>query len=230
MKRKEWFRRVRGPVVAFGSLALVGAALAIWTWTRPLNAERLPVYGTIPAFSLVERSERVITPSDLLGKVSVVDFFYTRCTETCPLQSAYLARLQTDLSSVPDALLVSITVDPDHDNPAVLTAYAARFHAHPRRWLFLTGPRAAIYRLAVEGFHLAAFTSSRTQPEASWARLGPPEAWAHEAAKSTIIQLVHASRFAVVDRQARIRSYVDSVDADVVEHLTKVVHQALAER
>lgn len=146
--RRVWFRRVRALVAGAGVLGLVVGALAARAWMHPRGPGPLPVYATLPDFSLVERSARAITRSDLLGKVSVVDFFYTRCTEACPLLSAYLARLQSDLSGVPDALLVSITVDPVHDSPEVLTAYAAQFHANPRRWLFLTGPRAAIYQLA----------------------------------------------------------------------------------
>jgi len=89
------------------------------------------VYGAVPDFELMERSGRSITRADLLGKVSVVDFFYTRCTDSCPLQSAHLARLQADLGGARDLLLISITVDPDHDDRDALASYAARFHADP---------------------------------------------------------------------------------------------------
>jgi protein SCO1/2 len=167
----------------------------------------------------------------LLGRVSIVDFFYTRCTETCPLQSAYLARLQNDATLDPSVLLVSITVDPDYDTPAVLASYASQFRADGRRWLFLTGPRDAIYRLAVEGFGLAAFSARGTDRIFAHAGLGPRAAWAHneEAAGATMIRLVHASRFAVLDKAGRIRDYVDGTDPATVDELLSVVHQALRE-
>jgi protein SCO1 len=209
-------------------MLVVAVTLGAWTW-RLRTSQPLEAYGSVPDFSLTERSGRTVTRSDLVGKVSVVDFFYTRCPDTCPLQSAHLARLQTELAQVPDALFVSVTVDPDHDTAGVLGDYAARFNADPRRWLFLTGPRDAIYRLAVDGFHLAAIASvrpedrelSRRRDRASvWGWISPPGAWAHGKEPETkIIQLVHASRFALVDRQAQIRGYFDGADWDDVKRL-----------
>ncbi len=206
--------------LAVTALVLTAVAVAAWGWLRHVNADRLEVYGAVPDFSLVERSGRTVTRAALLRKVSVVDFFYTRCPDTCPLQSAHLARLQAELSGVPDVLLVSITLDPDHDTRAVLSEYAARFRAEPSRWLFLTGPREAIYRLAVDGFHLAATASHHAVPESRWAWLRPASAWAQEQqAGPKIIQLVHGSRFALVDRQARIRGYFDGTDWESIEQL-----------
>jgi protein SCO1/2 len=173
----------------------------------------------------------VITRADLLGKVSVVNFFYTRCGDSCPLQSANLARLQADLRGESDLMLISITVDPDHDDRAALTSYAARFHADPSRWLFLTGPRRDIYRLAVNGFHLAVIAAARSGRATAWAWMGPAAAAAHDdAASSNIIRLVHASRFALVDRRARIRGYFDGVDWDDIERLRGALGRLLRGR
>jgi cytochrome oxidase Cu insertion factor (SCO1/SenC/PrrC family) len=112
------------------------------------------VYGRVPEFSLTERSGRLVEASNLQGKVWIADFIYTHCTDTCPLQSAQMARLQTEYRDTPDLRLVSITVDPGRDTPQVLARYAARFGADPARWLFLTGEKGAIFRLAREGFRL----------------------------------------------------------------------------
>src|SRR5262249_56757143 len=103
-------------------------------------------------------------------------FFYTRCTDSCPLQSAQQARLQADLGGARDLLLISITVDPDHDDRDALASYAARFHADPNHWLFLTGPRPDIYRLAVNGFHLAVIAARPSYSKRlshRWDRLPP---------------------------------------------------------
>jgi len=120
---------------------------------RPL--EQLGNFGVVPEFTLIERSERRITRNDLLGRVWVVNFFYASCLDTCPLQSAEMANLQHDLTDAPDVRLVSISIDPDHDTPEILRAYAQRVGADPQRWLFLTGEKAAIVRLAQDGFHLS---------------------------------------------------------------------------
>src|SRR5574341_926251 len=157
---------IRSPLIAIwsGALLLGLVGLAVWTWqgARPgprlaadESLEGLQVFGTLPDFSLVERSGRRVTLADLRGKVWVADFIYTHCTDTCPLQSAEMARLQADLKGEPDLRLVSITVDPAQDTPAVLAEYAARFGADRDRWLLLTGKKQAIYTLTQKGFLLS---------------------------------------------------------------------------
>jgi len=217
-------------LLAIALLVVIGGAVASWVGWRPVAVPQLEVYGLVPDFSLKERAGRTVTRAELLGKVSVVNFFYTRCPDTCPLQSAHLARLQAELNAR-NLRFVSITVDPDYDTIAVLGAYAARFHADPGRWLFLTGPRAAIYALAVNGFHLAAIVSRAPAFRPAWTWAAPTMAWAHdEAAEPKIIQLVHGSRFAVVDRHARIRGYFDGTDWDAVKRMRADLLPLLTER
>ena len=142
---------------------VVVAGLGVWSLLtqqpitqlmRGQGAPVLPVYGMVPDFTLVERSGRPVRLEDLHGKVWIASFIFTHCPDECPLMTAELARLQSDFAEVSDLRLVSITVDPDRDTPAVLSQYAAQFHADPERWLFLTGDKRVIYQLAREGFRL----------------------------------------------------------------------------
>lgn len=110
----------------------------------------------LPEFRLLERDGRSVTRRDLLGKVTVVTFIFTRCTDSCPLQTARMAQLQRELADEPDLRLVSVTVDPEHDTPAVLAAYAARVGADPRRWLFLTGQAQDVWRFMGDALSLPA--------------------------------------------------------------------------
>src|SRR5918996_471470 len=112
------------------------------------SLEKLDVYGTVPQFSLTERSGCVVSRDDLRGNVWVANFIYTKCTETCPTQSLQVARLQAEFAGAPDLRLVSITVDPRNDTREVLTTYAERYSADRQRWLFLTGDKREIYCLA----------------------------------------------------------------------------------
>ena len=152
-------------VLLLGVLAalLIGQGLRIGRHERqdrPL--EGLQVLWPVPDFSLTERSGRRVALADLRGTVWIANFIYTHCTDTCPLQSAAMARLQADLSSEPDVRLVSITVDPDQDTPDVLAEYATRFGADRDRWLFLTGEKKIIYALAQGGFRLGAVDPAET--------------------------------------------------------------------
>jgi cytochrome oxidase Cu insertion factor (SCO1/SenC/PrrC family) len=92
--------------------------------------------------------------ADMEGKVWIASFIFTNCPDECPLMTAEMAQFQSDWAHVPDLRLVSISVDPERDTPAVLSQYADRFNADPERWLFLTGDKRAIYHLAREGFRL----------------------------------------------------------------------------
>ncbi|MDR7553949.1 MAG: SCO family protein [Armatimonadota bacterium] len=171
----------------------------------PGTLETLGTYGAVPDFALTERSGRRVTRADLLGKVWLATFIYTQCTETCPLQTARVARLQTEFASESDLVFVSITVDPERDTPAALAAYAERYGADPARWWFLTGDKRAIYRLASEGFRLGVVDpDDPTPPRVLRQWLGPAPALAAHGSKGLVM---HSSRFVLVDRQARIRAY-----------------------
>lgn len=83
---------------------------------------------------------------DLLkGKKVLINFIYAQCEESCPLDTANMARVQKLLAAHVgrDAFMYSITLDPEHDTPQVLKEYAAQFNAGPG-WLFLTGKREDI--------------------------------------------------------------------------------------
>ncbi|MGH7320707.1 MAG: SCO family protein [Candidatus Rokuibacteriota bacterium] len=191
--------------------------------------EALGMYGDVPDFSLTERSGRVITRADLLGTVWIANFIYTQCTETCPLQTAELARLQGEFQAETDLRLVSITVDPERDTRAALSAYAERYGADPVRWLFLTGDKRAIYRFAKEGFRLGVVDPDDPGAQAgSLLRfLSPRPAWATHGSKGLIM---HSARLVLVDRQARIRAYHLPNDDQSLERLRRNLKAVLRER
>lgn len=190
--------------------ALVAVALGTGFWLRqearravweekPL--EGLRIYGTVPDFSLIERSGRPVTLADLKGKIWIANFIYTNCPDTCPIQSAQMKELQTEFMSEKDLRLVSITVDPKRDTARVLSEYANRFGASLERWFFLTGEREMIYRLAQEGFRLAAAEI----PDETRGASGATHA--------------HSPRFVLVARNSEIRGYYTSTDAEAMARL-----------
>ncbi|HMF98367.1 MAG TPA: SCO family protein [Vicinamibacterales bacterium] len=79
------------------------------------------------------------------GKTVAIDLIYTTCQYACPLETARLAQVQRVLGDRVgrDIFFYSITIDPDHDTPAVLKEYAAKYHVGPG-WTFLTGRAADI--------------------------------------------------------------------------------------
>jgi cytochrome oxidase Cu insertion factor (SCO1/SenC/PrrC family) len=215
-------RRLLSLGAAALGVALIGGVLASnWRQPRSLPAEgtveTLADYGLVPDFRLTERGGSTVTLAGLRGKVWLANFIYTECTETCPLQSLQVQRLQEEFAGARDLRFVSITVDPSHDTPEVLQRYAERYGADPERWLFLTGPKPAILALAKDGFKLGV---SDAGPAAwsgvpSWP-LGPGPAFASHGSGGLIL---HSARFVLVDRQARIRAYHRTDDPDSLARL-----------
>ena len=103
--------------------------------------------GYFPNVELTTQDGKVVRFYDDLikGKIVALDLIYTTCQYACPLETARLAQVQKLLGDRmgKDVFFYSITIDPDHDTPAVLKEYGEKFGAGPG-WLFLTGKQADI--------------------------------------------------------------------------------------
>lgn len=161
--------------------SLVGMMLAFGGCAGRLP---LPVLGEVPPFQLTSQTGDTVDRQSLDGHVWVADFIFTSCPGPCPRMSSQMHQIQTATAGTPDVKLVSFTVDPAHDTPAVLAAYGKHFLAQPGRWYFLTGPQTRLDEIGRDGFKLNAVDGS----------------------------LDHSTRFVLVDRVARIRAYYASSD------------------
>ena len=112
----------------------------------PGQPSSLPRIGPAPALALTTQDQERLSLSDLGGKVVLVTFIYTSCTDTCPLLTGKLAGVREKLGADfgVQAHFLSVTVDPERDTPDVLRAYGQRFRADPSGWAFLTGTPAEI--------------------------------------------------------------------------------------
>jgi cytochrome oxidase Cu insertion factor (SCO1/SenC/PrrC family) len=170
----------------------------------------LPVLFQAPDWSLTDQTGRPFASSNLAGRVVLADFVYTTCTDVCPLLSGSFSTVRDQLRQAgllsDKAVLVSFTVDPDHDTPDVLNEYGGRFGAVPAEWRFLTGDRATLEDLLLAGF-----------------KLGRPQIGARRADGST--ELVHTSRVALIDQRGQIRALYDGDTLDpsaVVEEIRRL--------
>jgi protein SCO1/2 len=116
----------------------------------PLLAQDSPQRPAASYFGDIELLNQDGKPMRLYGdlmkdKVVVINSFFASCTASCPVMSKSLAALQTRFADRlgRDLVLVSITVDPEHDTPAKLHAYAGKWQARPG-WYFLTGSKANV--------------------------------------------------------------------------------------
>ena len=110
------------------------------------HEQRLPTIGPAPDFTLTSQDGAVVKLSDFRGKAVAVTFIFTSCTDTCPLLTDKMARVQDQLGHLfgTKIAFISITVDPERDTSEVLKAYAQNFSANLAGWTFLTGNSVSI--------------------------------------------------------------------------------------
>jgi len=105
-----------------------------------------------PPFTLTDQNGRLVSLQNYRGKVVVMNFIYTSCTTSCPLLTATFRAVQNGLdSNLRDStVLLSITVDPATDTPAVLKAFGEKWQADFGNWVFLTGDPVSIDSAAAQ--------------------------------------------------------------------------------
>lgn len=190
-------------------IPLVTAGLLFWLRQIQVNAlssRPLAAYGVVPDFELVNQDGQPFGSRQLSGRIWIADFIFTTCPGPCPIISTRMSELQKPLAKS-DVHLVSFSVDPEKDTPAVLRVYAGKLRKEPLRWDFLTGPIATIASLSRDGFKLG--LSDGESPES-----GP----------------VHSTRFVLVDRHGSIRGYYDALSPDGVTKLLADTNHLLREQ
>jgi protein SCO1 len=131
--------------------AFMGLVLSIaLAGTTPTAADTRWGANYFPDVTLTTQDGKEVKFYDLIkGRTVAVDLIYTNCQYACPIETSKLARIQQILGDRMgrDVFFVSISIDPEHDTPAVLKAYAEKFQARPG-WFFLTGKAADIDALS----------------------------------------------------------------------------------
>jgi protein SCO1/2 len=184
---------MRRTLYALAALTVVGSGLFFWRLSRQVPPPA--VITALPPFALVERDGSTVALADLAGAPWVADFVFTRCAVYCPRLTARMKELRQSLP--PRVRSVSFSVDPDHDTPEVLAEYARRWEIEGRDWLFLTGERAAMWKLVREGF------------------LQPVE----ETPEVVASPILHSNRFVLVDSRGRMRGLYDAFEEGAFDRL-----------
>jgi protein SCO1/2 len=195
MKKKTWY------LIGFFAVLIAVFYVFIFAGTS-YGTEPLPVLGnpghTVGPFAFVDQAGDSVTQHDLEGKVTVVNYFFTRCTGICPRMNRNMDKIYEQFKGDPRFQILSNTVDPGNDSVPVLAKYAEQWGADPAVWKFLTGPRNELFNVAVHQYLLNVADS-----------LGVND------------QFVHTQFFALVDQDRRIRGFYDSLKPDDLQKLKK---------
>lgn len=141
----------------------------------------------VPEFSFTNQDGKTITNKDYLGKVYVIEFFFTTCPTICPRMNANLIQVQNTFKDFENFGVASFTINPDNDTPEVLKTYAEKYGITNPNWHLMTGDKDAIYKLANDGFYIYAAEN-----------------------KDVLGGFEHSGNFALIDKNGFIRSRKDT--------------------
>lgn len=145
----------------------------------------------VPEFELTDQDGNTTGAEVFDDHWTVLTFVFTNCVLVCPQLTGETAALQGKLGSTPTRF-ASITVDPEHDTPEVLRAYAERYQIDQDSWRFLTGDRAKIEKLAREAL---LFELSEDENPANIITLGDG---------STMPNIIHPSAMILIGPDRRV--------------------------
>ncbi|MDG1013635.1 MAG: SCO family protein [Flavobacteriaceae bacterium] len=138
-------------------------------------------------FSFINQNGDMVSNEDYLGKVYLVEFFFSTCPTICPKMTKNLVDIQNTFPKRSDFGIASFTINPDYDTQEVLKKYAINSGVTNSNWNFMTGNKESIYNLANTGFNLYA------------AKVDGADGG-----------FEHSGNFALIDKEGYIRSRVDS--------------------
>ena len=208
MKRNHFLERA-----VWGCLAIViaGIVVAVLIQERPSllsrgalvggDSEQLPVIKPLGDFVLTNQVAQPVTLAGLAGEPFVANIFFTRCPSICVQMTHKMKELQDALPPESSLRLLSITTDPDYDQPEILSRYGKRFGADAERWSFLTGDPWEIARVIQKELLLAV----RENPEAE--------------RQSELDLFTHSSLIVLVDAQGRLRNTYESMGTNTLQTL-----------
>ncbi len=186
-------------VIGLVIAVVLGSVAGVVLYEAHKARTELPVLGQVGEFSFTDQYGDTFTNKDMLGKYSVVDFFFTSCHGPCPTMNAHIADLYRAFAGTDKVQFVSFSVDPEVDSVATLAEYADRFGVDDHRWVFLTGPKDSIAHVCRDYFMLPADDLPGN----------------------------HSTRFALVDPKGQIRAYYGGTDPAAVMVLKNHLRELL---
>ena len=149
-----------------------------------------------PDFVLTNQDSILISNDDMIGKVYVLEFFFTRCPDICIEMNQNMKLLDEEFGDSNDFGIISITIDPNNDTPSILKKYSEALDVKSQNWHFLTGEKDYIYDLANIGFNIFANQDS-----------------------NFIGGFEHQGYFALIDKDGYIRSRKDDYGNPIMYYL-----------
>jgi protein SCO1/2 len=178
--------------------------------TLPILGKKTLVDGkevnhVIPDWKFMDQDSNMVTNKDLSDVVYVTDVFFRSCPTICPKTMREMKRIYTAFEDNPQVKLVSFTIDPVRDSPALLKKYAENLEVNTDKWWFLHGDKEETYDLALDYFNTA------------YEDTDVPGGFNH------------SGKLILTDKNGHIRSFSEGTDPDETPRLIKDIKILLKE-
>ncbi len=171
---------------------------------------KLATISYVKSFRFKTQDGLFFTDRDMLGKVCVVEYFFTNCKGICPKMNNNMKVIAETFKNEPDFLILSHTCDPDRDTVARIKIYADSIKADTKKWIFLTGRKDSLYNIARSVYLL-------DDPKNNVEKIED--------------QFIHTQFFALVDKDGKVRGQVyDGLKAEELEKLKIDIRKLLKEK
>ena len=164
------------------------------------------IYHTIRDFSFTNQDGDEVTQETFKDKIYIADFFFTTCPTICPIMKTQMLRVYDKFKDNPDVLILSHTIDPNHDSVEVLYEFADRLGVSSDSWHFVTGDMDEIYDIGQNSYMVTA-------------REDPDEPGGY----------LHSGAFLLIDKERRVRGIYDGTKAEKVDVLMEEIDILLSE-
>lgn len=168
-----------------GVIAIIAIVAGFIFWNKSKSDNNLAKIMTVPNFEMTNQYNQKISNRSMLGKVYLVEFFFTSCPTICPVMKQNLRSIEDQIND-PNFGIISITIDPKRDTPERLLQHYQQIEAKSPNWYMLTADRSYIQEVS-NLFNIY---------------IGD--------AKDETKSLDHSGQFALVDKQGIIRSRVNA--------------------
>ncbi len=198
--------------------SIIAMAFLLMGCTQEVSETELPILASSwiddngnevayrpPQFELIDQHNNTFSSEQLVGKVHVVDFFFTSCPTICPKMTTHLKIVQENFVGNGKVVLISFSIDPIYDRPARLKAYAKTHGIGYDQWKLLNDDnRHKVLDLATE-YKVRAF----------------------EEAGGGERELLHDGTFVLLDDRGRVRGYYDGLSPETPAQLIEDIQTLL---
>ena len=171
----------------------------------PVSEGNLPIISKITPFTLTNQHNNPIGLTNYLGTPWLADIIFTRCPTICPKLTQTLSRLQSELG--PGIGFMSLTTDPSHDTPEILSQFSRLHGGSDTNWHFLTGPKEALMKLAVDDLKLVSLPKDKTK------QTNPNDLF------------IHSGNLILVDAKGRVRASFEHDSTNLIGKIRSSLKQ-----